>query len=158
MIDKLLNSLESKRSFIIGIVTSFILINACAGQHKEKNTAAQEGAEAALKPVNKETSLSPKYLAGEWCYAYMEAGYSGDKQRDQQSITYKFMSYGSLLYQNNSNTPVEKEGSYKLNEGKLTILPALRFLPHEIYSVDEDRFVLGNSVTQLTFIRGPCAD
>lgn len=149
------------KNLSVGCMILFVafLITECTGKegeekHNQKRLSIPLGT-VAVSDTGKAV-ITRSYLTGQWCYAYIEAGFSGDKQRDEQNITYLFNEDGSLLYQNNPTTPVEKEGSYDLDEGKLTILPALRFLPHEIYSVDEDRFVLGNSVTQLAFTRGAC--
>jgi len=148
---------------IINISIIFLclfLIFACGGnaQDRDKRGNSDTSLTSQTADSTADISLTLAYLDGEWCHAYFEAGYGDDKERGDQNITYIFKSNGKLLYQNNPNTPVEKEGSYKLKDGKLKILPTLRFLPSEIYSVHEDHFMLGNSVTQLAFIRGACKD
>jgi len=149
--------MKSVRLFVMAVCVIWVSGcggNEAGGDREDRESSGGAGEEAAAATTDE--SLTPGYLAGEWCYAYSEAGYGDDKERDEENITYIFRGDGSLLYQNNPDTPVENEGSYELADGELTILPMLRFLPSEIRSVDEDGFVLGNSVTQLTFHRGVC--
>lgn len=96
--------------------------------------------------------MSPSYLAGDWCFVEAEVG----EDRTPENITYIFRENGTLLYQTNPATPVEAEGRYTIGEEKLTIEPALVFLPKEILEIEDDGFVIGSAVARLHFIRGRC--
>ncbi len=97
-------------------------------------------------------NMSPGYLAGDWCFVEARIG----DDWTPENITYVFRENGTLLYQPNPATGVEAEGRYTIGERKLTIEPALVFLPKGILKTENDGFVLGNAVAKLYFSRGRC--
>ena len=96
--------------------------------------------------------ISPEYLTGKWCYAYLETG--GERQVEQ--VTYEFSADGRLSYRGKSKDGVAKEGSWSLQGDSLEVRPSLMFLPREVLTVAPDHFVLGNEQTKLHFNRGAC--
>lgn len=96
--------------------------------------------------------VSAAYLAGPWCYLHFQAG----SQRRDEHIDYVFSEDGTLLYQNNPDTPVDREGVWKLEDGQLSIGPSLWVVTTQIHSVEDGRLVLGNDSSQLVLARGPC--
>jgi hypothetical protein len=102
------------------------------------------------------TSASPEvsaaYLAGPWCYLHYQAG----SKRSDEHIDYVFNEDGTLLYQNNPETPVDREGVWKLEDGQLSIGPSLWVVTTQIHSVEDGRLVLGNDSSQLVLERGAC--
>lgn len=118
-----------------------------------EQAATQETERPTERPGESTARLSPAFLAGPWCFAHTVAG----DEREAENITYEFREDGTLLYQANSGTSVDQEGSYTIEGGQLSIKPALVVLPDEVLEASEDRFVLGSSSIQLVFERGPCA-
>jgi hypothetical protein len=97
--------------------------------------------------------LTPEYLEGEWCYVSVEF----PEEFSEENLTYEFAADGTLKYQDNPTTPVEKEGSYEMREGDLVIEPTLMFLPLTPISVEQDEMTFevmgGNAVWR----RGACS-
>ncbi|MEQ9661272.1 MAG: hypothetical protein RLN87_01845 [Parasphingopyxis sp.] len=98
--------------------------------------------------------LSNAYLEGEWCYDHYEA----DGQVEQEQIGYRFDADGGLMYQAESDGPIDQEGSYEIGRRGLTISPAFdAFPPMRAVSIDADRLTLLAMEAQLVWTRGPCA-
>jgi hypothetical protein len=135
----------------------------CAGC--ERTADAPVGAEAragAPSPGAQETprsgvgtrsAISAAYLAGPWCHLYWEAG----GERSDERINYIFDADGTLAYQNNPASPVDRGGSWTLDGEDLSVGPAIWSVATRIHSVDADRFVLGEERAQVVFARGACA-
>lgn len=102
--------------------------------------------------VSHAREVSAEYLAGPWCYLHFQAG---DRRRDER-IDYVFNEDGTLLYQNNPTTPVDRPGVWKLEDGSLSIGPSLWAVTTEIHSVEDGRLVLGKDSIQLVLARGAC--
>lgn len=102
--------------------------------------------------MNASSGISAEYLAGPWCYLHYQAG----RERSEEQIDYVFNEDGTLLYQNNPTTPVDRKGIWKLEDGQLSIGPSLWTVTTEIHSVEDGRLVLGNDSIQLVLARGAC--
>jgi hypothetical protein len=97
--------------------------------------------------------VTPQYLSGEWCYLR----YEGGGETSEENITYVFAEDGTLKYQNNSSTPVDKDGSYSLDGGVVNIKPALTFFKFVPVAVEEASMILEASGVQSYWARGACA-
>ena len=95
--------------------------------------------------------LTPEYLDGEWCYSHYMAG----PKREDKNINYVFRADGTLLYQNNSRTKVDKEGSYTLTGGTVKILPTHMAFTFRPQTVSQDELVLSGLGIH-TWTRGAC--
>lgn len=95
--------------------------------------------------------ISAGYLAGPWCYLYFE----GLGERTDERIDYVFNEDGTLLYQDNPDTPLDRPGTWKLDGDALSILPDLA-MATEIKSARDDRLVLGFGAMRAVFARGSC--
>lgn len=96
-------------------------------------------------------AVSPEYLDGPWCYSHYEAG----GQRNEQNIDYVFNSDGSLLYQNNSGSAVDRPGTWSIQGERVNIHPTFMAFRLKVKEETSDRLVLtglGNHV----FTRGAC--
>lgn len=111
------------------------------------------GGQSAAERAADANILTAEYLAGEWCYVRYEAG--GDVE--EQQITYRFEADGSLLYQNNSGTPVEQPGTFEIGREGLEISPTFSaFPPMRAASIDPDRLTLLSMGAELLWTRGAC--
>jgi len=97
------------------------------------------------------TALSPDYLAGPWCYSHYQAG----DQREDQNINYVFNQDGTLLYQNNPSTPVEKPGTWSPDGDAISIKPTFMMFNFKLKSQTENQFVL-DAFGDHVFLRGEC--
>lgn len=127
---------------------------ACLGVAGCSQGAAPEAEEAAAVQDAPASvgAITPQYLAGEWCYLRYEAG----GEASEENITYNFSADGTLKYQTNSSTPVDKDGSYVLEEGVVVIKPALAFFKFVPVTVDEDAMILEAMGAQSFWKRGAC--
>lgn len=134
-------------------VSALLALGACSGGSDEQG-AAPEGASAPT-PAAKGAGLkvTPEYLAGDWCYLRYEAG----GETSEENITYVFAADGTLKYQTNSQTPVDKDGSYALDEGVIVIKPALAFFKFVPIEVSADGMILEAMGSQSFWTRGACA-
>ena len=97
--------------------------------------------------------LTPAYLEGDWCYESYRAG----EETEEVGETYRFNADGTLLYQNNPTTPVDREGRWEVADGKFTIYPTLEFLPFRGATLEDDAMTLEGSFGQHHWSRGACA-
>ena len=101
--------------------------------------------------ADEEAELDPAYLAGEWCYSHYMAG----PDRKDKNINYIFNEDGTLLYQNNSRTKVNRQGSYTINDGIVKILPTHMAFTFRPQSVTQNELVLSGLGVH-HFVRGTC--
>lgn len=98
------------------------------------------------------TTVSASYLAGQWCNLYYSAG----GERVDERINYVFNDDGTLLFQNNPRSAVDRPGAWKLEGTELSVDPAIWMMAKAIHSVEPDRFVLGSERVHTVFVRGAC--
>lgn len=122
--------------------------NGAAGMEPSRSDAREQQTTGGSRA----REVSAEYLAGPWCFLHYQAG---DRRRDER-IDYVFNEDGTLLYQNNPTTPVDRPGVWKLEDGGLSIGPSLWSVTTEIHSVEDGRLVLGNDSIQLVLARGAC--
>ena len=72
-------------------------------------------------------------------------------------MSYIFSDDGTLLYQGNPETEIEKPGTYTIENGHLKIMPTLRFFDFTIESIDPDEMVLKMAYGLAFWERGTCA-
>jgi len=97
------------------------------------------------------SAFTPEYLAGPWCYSHYEAG----GERETQNINYIFHEDGTLLYQNNPQTPVEKPGTYTMEGDTIKIKPTFMMFDFKLKSKSDNQFVL-DAFGDHVFVRGEC--
>lgn len=125
------------------------------GCSREGDAAAAPAPATASAPDaagDKAPTIDAAYLAGPWCYLHYEAG----GERSDENIDYVFSGDGTLLYQNNAGSALDRQGSWTLEGDGLSIGPAIWVISKRIQSVEADRFVLGNKYTRMVFQRGAC--
>lgn len=96
-------------------------------------------------------ALTPEDLAGAWCYSHYEAG----GEREEQDITYIFNSDGTMLYQNTSDSPVDKSGTYSIDGDQVELKPTFMMFNLVVKSETMDQFVL-DAFGDHVFERGEC--
>ena len=133
-------------------VALVIGLAACAEADNSGEAATPDPAQ----PANSSQSHglpSADSLAGEWCFErYTVAGEVSD-----ENITYIFNRDGTLLYQNNSSTPVDRPGTFEMADGKLVIKPALAAFPFHEASTTDDGMILRTTAAEFHWTRGPCS-
>lgn len=95
--------------------------------------------------------LTAEFLEGEWCYTHYMAG----AQRNDENINYVFNADGTLRYQNNSNTAVDRPGGYEIDGAELKINPVFAAFTLTASLVTETEFVL-SGLGDHHFARGAC--
>lgn len=115
-------------------------------------SASPGGALATPRSKGVRAGISAAYLAGPWCYLYWEAG----GERSDERIDYVFKRDGTLVYQNNPGSPVDRGGSWTLDGEDLSVGPAIWTVATRIDAAYADRFVLGDDRAQAVFARGAC--
>lgn len=121
----------------------------------ESDNSSGAAATNSMQPASAETQSLPSadWLAGEWCFERYTAG----GEVSEEDVTYIFKPDGTLLYQNNSSTPVDRPGSFEIANGKFVIKPTLALFPFEEATTTEDGMVLrwGHS-GEFHWTRGAC--
>ncbi|MEZ5742848.1 MAG: hypothetical protein R3D89_03695 [Sphingomonadaceae bacterium] len=131
-------------------IAAALALSACSGGEEAApagETASTEPAAAADGPT-----ITPEYLAGEWCYLRFEAG----GEASEENINYLFAADGSLKYQTNSSTPVDMDGSWEFADGILTIKPALQFFKFVPTTITDDAMMLEAMGGQAYWKKGAC--
>ncbi len=123
-----------------------------AGCSGEGDSPLQDPAAAAPETAAAASPITPEYLAGEWCYLRYEAG----GEVSLENITYVFAADGTLKYQNNSSTEVDKPGTFEVKDGILKIKPALAMFDFLPVTVDKDAMILEAMGAQSFWKRGAC--
>lgn len=129
---------------------ALLLLTACGSSDSDVKQSTP-----AVPTADQEASgaLTPAYLEGTWCYTHHVTG----GERSDEMMTYIFATDGSLLYQVNSSTAVDKPGSYTIDNGHLKISPTLRFFDFTVESIEPDAMVL-KGMGQAYWRRGACSD
>jgi len=124
---------------------------ACGSQAPTQ--ADDSPSQANTKPAAERTAISASYLSGAWCFRRSEAG---DHVEDV-GLTYIFSQDGSLLYQNNPQTSVDRPGGWEFADGVLKIKPTLTFFDFKPVEVTQDQMVLEAHGGRHIWTRGACA-
>lgn len=130
---------------------AFLLLTACGSSDTDDKQSTPTVSQTDQAAVSGE--LTPAYLAGTWCYSHHITG----GERSDENMTYIFSADGSLLYQDNSTTPVEKPGSFTIDNGHLKISPTLRFFDFTAETIGPDAMVL-KGMGQSFWRRGACSE
>lgn len=130
---------------------AFLLLTACGSNDTDGKQSAPAVAKSDQTSVS--DKLTPAYLDGTWCYSHHIVG----GERSDEMMTYIFSADGSLLYQVNPTTDVDKPGSYTIDNGHLKISPTLRFFDFTVESIEPDAMVL-KGMGQSFWRRGACSE
>lgn len=130
------------------LLLTTLFVGACG----QGDGAAAPGASAEGPDSASSGKLTPAYLSGDWCYSHNVIS----DERSDEGLSYRFAADGSLLYQVNQSTPVEKPGSYTIEEGHLKISPTLRFFDFTVESIDPESMVLRMTYGLAFWKRGSC--
>ena len=98
-------------------------------------------------------TLTPEYLTGRWCYAYIDFG----SQREDVGTEYLFNTDGTLEYQVSGRSDKMAPGSFSIKDGQIDIKPTLVMFDLMIDRVGVDEFVLDAMGGKHYFLRGECA-
>ncbi len=135
-------------------ISAVAALSACSGGGETAPAAGDTAQEAAEAPSTATAELTGEFLQGEWCYDH----YEGGDTVTEEKINYVFNADGTLKYQNNPATPVDKDGSYAFENGALVITPAMQLIPLEPVSVEEQTMVFASMGGQFFWTRGACAE
>ena len=140
------------------LAAASVLLAACGGADQPATETAEP---TSPKPAANEasatadgTALTPEYLEGTWCYAYIDLGKGN---REEQGIEYVFSPDGGLTYQRASTTDKMDTGSYEINGDMIDLRPMFMVFDLRIDSVAPDEFVL-KGMGRHHFIRGACPE
>ncbi len=131
------------------IFPAVLLLSACGQGGAEGGEQASPVSQAATGVT---AALTPAYLQGGWCYSHNVMG----DERSDEMMSYIFSDDGTLLYQVNPETEIEKPGTYTIEEGHLKIMPTLRFFDFTVESIDPDAMVLKMAYGLAYWERGTC--
>ena len=127
---------------------ALLLLTACGSSDTNDKQSTPAASKTDYAASDK---LTPAYLAGTWCYTHHVTG----GERSDENMTYIFSADGSLLYQVNPTTDVDKPGSYTIDSGHLKISPTLRFFDFTVETIEPDAMVL-KGMGQSYWQRGAC--
>lgn len=133
------------------VLTLSLLLSAC-GQAENQGSKSAEAANGAGAEAAPAAGLTPAYLEGQWCHTH---NIMGDEQSDEM-LSYIFSQDGTLLYQTNSSTKIEKPGSYVIDGNSIKIKPTLAFFNMQLESMSRDEFVLKMAYGRMYWSRGAC--
>ena len=126
------------------------LLSACSAS---EDAGSKEGTTSAAVPSDDLLAkLTPEYLTGPWCHVGVEF----PDETSEENRTYAFAADGTLKYQNNPSTPVEKDGSYEIKDGALVIKPTLMMIPLKPLSVEADEMTFSAMGGKAIWKRGAC--
>lgn len=128
-----------------------VLLLAACGQNDAES--GQEAQPASGPDSDLAAKLTPAYLKGDWCYSHNVI----QDERNDEMMSYVFSDDGTLLYQVNQTTAVEKPGSYTIENGHLKIMPTLRFFDFTAESIEPDTMVLKMAYGLAVWKRGSCS-
>ncbi|MGB5483714.1 hypothetical protein [Parasphingorhabdus sp.] len=126
-----------------------LLLSACGQSEEQGATSAENGEETSTAQV---AGLTPAYLEGQWCYTHSLIG----DERSDEMLSYIFAQDGTLLYQNNPSTEIEKPGTYAIDGGSIKIEPTLAFFNMQLESLSQDEMVFKMAYGLMHWSRGAC--
>lgn len=141
---------NTHRKAVLGAFCA-VIVQSCGSDSGDSSNARTGAAEPAAAPAPKAAAVTGEYLAGAWCYAFWES--MGESENVGE--TYIFSADGSLLYQHTPTSPVDRPGSWEVEQGKLRILPKMMGFNLTVKSVSPDEMVL-DSMGDHHFRRGAC--
>ena len=97
--------------------------------------------------------LTNEYIVGSWCLAELSMMGNADKQ----NVNYVFHEDGTLQYQTAAENPVQTDGTWKIDDGKIDIMARPLMGPIEVQDLTADSFTL-NFTLLYKFRRGSCSD
>ena len=124
----------------------FLLIAAMAAFGGASDTHATEHGETSHM-------LTPEYLEGRWCYAYIDFG----GQREEVGTEYEYPLGDNAPDRGISRSDNMDAGSYSIENGQLEIRPTMVMFDLMIDTVGDDEFVLDAMGGKHHFLRGECA-
>ena len=132
-------------------LTLSLVLSAC-GQADDPGSNSADTVAAAKSDMAQAAGLTPAYLEGQWCHTH---NIMGDERSDEM-LSFIFSQDGTLLYQTNSTTEIEKPGSYVIDGNSIKIKPSLAFFNMELESMSQDQFILKMAYGQMYWSRGAC--
>lgn len=127
------------------------LLSAC-GQANDPGSESAEMMAAAKPETAQAPGFTPAYLEGQWCHTHNIM----DNERSDEMLSYIFSQDGTLLYQNNPSTEVDRPGSYAIEGRNIKIKPTLAFFNMELQSMSRDEFILKMPYGEMHWSRGGC--
>jgi hypothetical protein len=138
------------------LVTASFALAGCGGEAESAEAKNAEPPQQKLDDVQKSNTVSTKitaeYLIGAWCYRY----YSSEDEIEEQNINHVFREDGTLLFQNNAQSQMNRIGDWSIDGDALIIDPTLAAFRTTVKSVEPDKFVLTGMVEHI-FTRGSCS-
>jgi hypothetical protein len=128
-----------------------LLLSAC-GQTDDSGSKSANTVAAATPDMAKAAGLTPAYLEGQWCHTH---NIMGDERSDEM-LSFIFSPDGTLLYQTNPSTEIDKPGSYVIDGNSIKIKPTLAFFNMELEGMSQDAFILKMAYGQMYWSRGAC--
>ncbi|MFT5537784.1 MAG: hypothetical protein ACI9TB_001208 [Parasphingorhabdus sp.] len=132
-------------------LTLSLLLSAC-GQADDPGSKSADTVAATKPGTTQSTGLSSAYLEGQWCHTH---NIMGDERSDEM-LSYIFSQDGTLLYQNNPTTEIDRPGTYVIEGRNLKIKPTLAFFNMELESMSQDEFILKMAYGKMYWSRGAC--
>lgn len=128
-----------------------LLLSAC-GDAEGQGAPSAEMTNVAESGAAEAAGLTPALLEGQWCFTHTLIG---DEQSDEM-LSYIFKQDGTLLYQTNSSTEIEKPGTYVIDGNSIKIKPTLAFFNMQLESMSQDKMVFKMAYGQMHWSRGAC--
>jgi hypothetical protein len=125
---------------------------ACGNESDSPAPVRSETKQNTDEGASQGATLTPGYLEGRWCYAYIDFG----GQRENVGTEYVFNPDGTLEYQVNSLSGKMDSGSYSIEGGQIEIRPTMVMFDLMIHDVAENEFVLDAMGGKHHFLRGEC--
>jgi hypothetical protein len=132
-------------------LTLSLLLSAC-GQTGDPGSKSADTVAAATPDMAQAAGLTPAYLEGQWCHTH---NIMGDERSDEM-LSFIFSPDGTLLYQTNPSTEIDKPGSYVIDGNSIKIKPTLAFFNMELEGMSQDAFILKMAYGQMYWSRGAC--
>lgn len=139
---------------LTGAAALLLAVAGCGGEQPAETDQAATGEQEAPMPAATGGSMpNADYLAGEWCFEGTDVG--GDLEEEQ--VTYIFNPDGTLLYQNNSMTEVDRPGTYEVTDEGLEIEPTFgAFSAFDQIATSENEMRISTMGAELVWTRGAC--
>jgi hypothetical protein len=128
-----------------------LLLSAC-GQSEDQAASSAGTGNGGGASAAQVTGLTPAHLEGPWCYSHNMIS----DERSDEMLSFIFAQDGTLLYQTNSSTEIEKPGSYVIDGGSIKIKPTLAFFNMQLESLSQDEMVFKMAYGLMYWTRGAC--